>query len=1227
MKYPIGSFHKKAQAWMKVVLLASILLWGFDPAQARQNHGNELEVKTRAEDEAAEAVFQSSLRGMRALIKQKANSKEEARLLSQFAETLSKMAAIQFRLVHGEGGGSESNRYRSTLNEIVQTENILIKKYSKSKDLGRYYFVRARALKELGQDDYAIVDFKNMIDRFPNSPNISDAVFSLNDLLSRKKDYKTALTYLHKIENHRTESYYPMLIDNLGFAYYYINDYTNALKYLHYELSLVGHEKGNLVQERSKILKNCMLFYFTAMTKNVPGYTSKSIFPYLQSLNPASAFSEVLKYVSYLIRARGRDSDLEALKFEVLYAKLPFIDTLEFLFVVFENEINKRQFSHIHETVDIFDKLAQQMRNNPQYKTHYDQVYQVLGDSVQKLQALFTRKEEVQSKFIIESALISMLEALLKGTSDSAGQLKIHFNLAEVYYQRKDFASATRHYAWIVHNKGTDTANSSFVEQSKFKLITSEYASLSVKQIFPKEVKPVAMEGVQAKTMVPEVQNWVASVGDLFRTRHDEEIATFVLESGRLLYSYGHISEAITLFNQLIMLLPNSVFAAPAALLILNTYIASHKWSEANTTAADYQKKMIYAKPEFKTTLRTLLSDTNFKLIEALYQEGKYVEVLPQVDQFLKVYSDSPRRHDALSLAGNAGLALKDKKRALTYFNAMLKEKGSGKGVAYLANADDAEQNFRFSEAATYYRNYIELPAQEKSLSPQELGQLKRKIVLLSWLAGDSGLLKSTLQATQVCTTEVTDLCGDLKVFQEMIAPPSPQALLDHWKRASVSQRAILTPALLRRPTALPIADRLLVLKELSADWEQSTPLMKYALLPYLSQLIQPALSQSGLEIQKLSPLLLDKVKIQARTQWIKKMEEALEKLLGLSWGRVRAAVYYEWANLYAQFADDIRGIPKPKGLSGNGLSAYQGTVNDLSAPLVKKAIDFRKKALDIAMEKGIESDVFYPMNLTAYRENPALPKVSQMLNYVHQEPFIFLDALRASKMDSRVLGWINDAVDKKNWLKISYLSQDQQVKNLLSPELIALTQALSYMVAGAQAEALELVKDIAPHLEGRTKILVLYALVHAYYGVRAVAQTQLYLDQLNAVLTPQDQNLWNVNQSMMLAEAGDWVKNSNQAQAAAQLASETKAQVVAPSPEPTATSEAVQAPSGAPSPQMSPSSSPSDAPLESLPTTSPSSSLTPVPAETPSPQPSPKPVPSGDDSGSEIIESSEGGG
>ena len=712
------------------------------------------EGEDRTVDAAAESAQKAAIIKLVALAKQKANTPSEPPILIRLAEVMHQAAAIEFRLAHGSKNPQEATlrtgRYRKLLIQSTEPLTRLITHYPKDPSVPRAYFLRGKSYNETEQRKLAEVDFRYLIDTHPTSRDVPSATFYLYDILSFKQDYKSAIYYLTRLNAKPADNYYTLVLDHLAWAHYYLNELPEAIKYIETEVDTYPDSRTlsrAAAWDRDKALLNASLFWATGVEKKVPQFPATGIIQEMVRLRAGSELGHSLIYFSYLLRTKGLDDELESLKNTLLAsAKYRDAEAIDVALLTFENQLNHRRYDRMKETAL---EIALWLERAPKETTGGERgirARKALSDTAAGLQQVLADNKNTNAEPIILNTLASLYGSFLKlNPSDHAMQVKIHYNLAEILFQLKDYEGATAQYRWVVANGKIDQNSSKarapgseaqLVEDSRLKAISSRYEALRASGFVPKDLEAKNISGL-AETQLPDtVSEWVAWVDEYPRVSMQPAAEVFVFEAARILYAQGDYRRALGNLASFVRERPKSKYAIPAASLILDTYVASQEWDLANMTASDFMKVDAWKGTDFRNRVSDVAGATNLKLMEALYQKGQYAEALSRAQAFLDSYASNKYRSDCLALAANAALGMKDKRKAMTYFAPLLKDGSRPEvlGTAYLTASSIAEEELDFATASKQLRLYLALPQQKENLNTDDNTKLRKKALLLGWI-------------------------------------------------------------------------------------------------------------------------------------------------------------------------------------------------------------------------------------------------------------------------------------------------------------------------------------------------------------------------------------------------------------------------------------------------------------------------------------------------------------
>jgi tetratricopeptide (TPR) repeat protein len=773
-------------------------------------------------------------------------------------------------------------------------------------------------------------------------------------------------------------------------------------------------------------------------------------------------------------------------------------------------------------------------------------------DTAASLQEQFLRKKGTDEASPLTPVLIAIYNELLQvseGSSDRIRLVRIHFNLAEILFDTKDFEGATGHYRWIVdHGMANRTATvdkkhsvndrteGALVEEARLKAVGSRYEALSQKGYFPKDLTARNMEGVKPNELPPEVTTWVSWVRDLVQwTRDPVSSEVFFFEANRMLYAQGHIEESLKGMAKFFRTNPHSKYAIPSAALILDTYVASEKWEWAYELCEEYLKQEAWKKTEFHEKVLATAGDTSIKIIELYYKKGVYREALARAQKFLEQYPKNNHRDDALLLAANSCLAMKDKKRALTFFEPLLKS-GNAKpetlALAYLTSTSVAEESYDFKKAAAEMRKYMGVSGPPNNLiSTAELGKMRNKTLMLSVLSGDHKELGVSLASKAVCAKPGDVECERYRAVATLIDlhkgsnHAAAEAALDEIRKADPSNKVYFATLALEDRKHLSFEDHLRMFQLVPVDFSQLDWFLRYTVLTPLSTSLPEAVRQARRQVKQMAKLKINKGAIDKRVKLMTELENNANKLLKLPSILIQVNVLNELASMYDDFSTELRTAAVPAGVGQVEREAILKSISPITQPFELKRSELRKKAFDLASDNAVGDESFELVSNAFFTENPDVAKdLRPSWLPPKTKP---IDASILEKVDptgewtkpGTFKFYILSAIKEKDWPRAAFFMQEVQDHKEVSEDLFDVVKAVALAGAGAQAEALVKLLEASEKMPSMPKTALLLETIPRFYRSYSKVKTKALVEKLADLKKANDLG----GDSLTIAHAAKW--------------------------------------------------------------------------------------------------------
>ena len=355
------------------------------------------------------------------------------------------------------------------------------------------------------------------------------------------------------------------------------------------------------------------------------------------------------------------------------------------------------------------------LKANRSRKELSDRAQKILLDTATVIQTLIVKNKDSEDVSQLNGTLAGIYGAFTQLVEESDPRVaKVHYNLAESLFETGHFEAATEHYRWVATRTNLSEKDRHDALQ---KSIASRYEELRAKNLIPKDLKakamaPAAVGPVSATGLLPTAAEWIVWVdAEHSISGSTKQNESFYFEASRCLYAAGNVRMAVERMRDFARKNPQSQYAIPAASLVVDTYVAGADWSGLRSLVGEFSSVTAWKSTQFVAKLHALDSEVGYKQLEASYSSNQYAPALAQAEDYLSKHPDSKFSTDALALAGNSALALKDQKKALMYLSKLIAEApNSDAGVrSLLSRAKLRESSFDFEAAARDYQTWIDL--------------------------------------------------------------------------------------------------------------------------------------------------------------------------------------------------------------------------------------------------------------------------------------------------------------------------------------------------------------------------------------------------------------------------------------------------------------------------------------------------------------------------------------
>ena len=1035
------------------------------PGSPKESSDPSQENWERNVDSAALSAQIESEQNLKAVVAGARGSEQEPHLLFKLAEIEQQTAAMLFRVDKG-GAAHHLGDYKVELQSSVAILTELVQRFPRHPRIETIYFMRAKANEELDRKDAAIRDYLYLVTNYPRAEQLTSAYMALAELAIESEQHAQALKYLAQVERHPRDSRYPFALFKSAWSNYSLGHVREALAYAE---SLVRYydAKGAGIGStedsiRESILSDSAVFFFDGYERGLPGFTSADALRYFRKVgrrNSAILGRMELRYAK-LLRAHEYAEDLAKWRDLIVGTEPLREQTLTVAITAFEFQLNKHLRQPMLKSAGDVVKVAQSGLRRGMVQEDLTTAQKLLNDAATQIQGEMIRNKDVAgAPEKLGAQLAIVYDAFLSIVSKNDPRVRIvHANLAETLFAIGEFEKAVQQYRWIVlHGNWSEkpAPKTVTVAQASVRAISARYETLRKKGWVPGELKASLPTQTEAAALPMLLDQWLAWIDEHTAKSTDASgaaIDNFAFEANRTLYARGYIRHALPRLESFALRNPSSKFAIPSATLVLDTEIAMADWASVESLASRAVAQKSWKGTAFGSKLEGLAADAGFKQVEAQAKAQRSAPAIAMAENFLARYPNSPRTRDALSVAGNAALALKDYPLAQQYFErlAHADPHSSLAAKALLAVGGIEENRFEFNRAVSSYQSYLRLPA---AVSAKELASLRKRIVMLSWLGGDAAQWTQVSRDRKLCgSKDLAELCSRQQSLSKLSAPfATPSALKAGVKQAQTSGlpqdlRAISAARALETAGSLSFGERDAMSVQLAALWPQLDATTRFMLLPSVSRTVPAAFALNRASIAKVS-------KLESRIKVMKEFETAATQTASLPWIRIRAGLLNEVADLYADLANTIRNMPPTRALSGAERIAYQTAAARSAAPFDQKSMTVRAKAFQLVSRNSVESEVYQPVADAYFRARGIEPKAQSGEKSELTTDLLASAANGGDDKAHALVGAWQKALTAGTWNQVAFFMQESTARGLLSARGLAISRAVSLASAGAQAE------------------------------------------------------------------------------------------------------------------------------------------------------------------------------
>lgn len=634
----------------------------------------------------------------------------------------------------------------------------LIEQHPKFKYLDNVYYLYALALLYESAFDESIEAFNTLIKKYPKSRFAEEVIFRIAEYYYDIDEYSNALEYYKKILKHKKSPFYDKAVYKIAWTYFQKDQFDLSIKNFAFLLRLIYSKnyQGTLSGIKPEALKYFVKGFseqqfFTEKTEKnsrspeeekeyqrTLGVTlSTKVYNYLKKSGrkPLFAVDAMIEAASQLLDQGKTEGCVKAFEYAIRLSP--------------KNPDNPRIAAQIVDVLEAAGEKELARQKNLELIKKY-------GPKSRWVKSLSKNEDALRfAKDAVRDAILALAvshhkaakEELEKGLSKEAEKnfseaAKLYLRYIKEYPEKEDIYKAIFYFAESVYElKRYKLALEAYQLLKNYPLPMPEPfrrdSVLNTVLTFKGALEEAAEEGEFKKIdfdnltskfagkewqEIPKIgQDYIDSINDFMAiVPNDEQVPVLLFHEASIYYVYGHLEEALVLFNKIIDTYPSSSAALVSAKLILDDAIAKEDWLKVSLLAKRFREENLGNQ---KDDFAKIEGNARFKIAKAVFDDAnnllKEGQVSLSKDKFKEaaqlfevLLQEDPKNPFADVMLFNAAKAIVQSgssAQALPYYVKLYTEHPTSEyaKVARFQEALLLEKMLKFAQAAKAYDGII----------------------------------------------------------------------------------------------------------------------------------------------------------------------------------------------------------------------------------------------------------------------------------------------------------------------------------------------------------------------------------------------------------------------------------------------------------------------------------------------------------------------------------------
>lgn len=585
----------------------------------------------------------------------------------------------------------------------IETYQKLIEKFPHFRDRDKALFYMAHEYRETGQFEDMIKAYQRLTSEYPQSPFYAESLIMIgNFFFEEKKDFDGATPYYKKVISLKENPFVPLARYKLGWIYINQGKFLDSL--LTFEAILTKDSKIDISQlpeiyRKSDVRRDALVAMAWPYSEVNPQVLKKlgedRVEPveYFRRLsNNKISFEKALERLGRRMSVKQRFIATTRIYFELLKMTKNVELRIEAIEKLYEAMKNSLKNWPVYGFTEIICDTINQVRYSPDVsdkeKAKDEKNFEIFArDAATRAQVRAKESKKMEDYRLTISAYKSYLWAFPKTKYTAL----MHLNLAESYFNIKDFVSAGKEYEILAKMTPTLQKRKGYLDSS----IESYTTALK---------NPDTLN----KTQLQQARNGIRDVG-LYYAKifpQDKSVPSIIFNAGRSFYDERDFKNSERILFQYLSKAPNGKDASTAVDLILDAYNQREDYKGLAVAGRKIAANKSLA-PAIRNNVSDLIKQAEFRKIQTSITDFSSENYSKELLAFAKKYKGTNLGDRALF---EAFTSLKSKKDPGAYIpgEELLLKHGNSQYAKQVTNemGKMALVTADFRRAAKYFEIY-----------------------------------------------------------------------------------------------------------------------------------------------------------------------------------------------------------------------------------------------------------------------------------------------------------------------------------------------------------------------------------------------------------------------------------------------------------------------------------------------------------------------------------------